>query len=167
VNEALRDELLEMSARDRQARLELPPRDAPEFPAARDALLAMDARHTARLEHLLEVHGWFGFGLVGRDGAQAAWLIAQHADGNRAFQRRFLAAMPDAVSRGDADAQQLAFLTDRVCIGSGQAQVYGTQLRVTESRLEPFEIEDMARVDERRAALGLEPLEVYLAGMKR
>jgi|HubBroStandDraft_3_1064219.scaffolds.fasta_scaffold71532_2 hypothetical protein len=45
--------------------------------------------------------GWPGRTLVGEDGAQAAWLLAQHADHNPDLQRAFLDALRDAVARGE------------------------------------------------------------------
>ncbi|MFI7610911.1 YciI family protein [Nonomuraea terrae] len=49
--------------------------------------------------------------------AQAAWLLAQHADRDRDFQRRCLPLLRDAVARGQAAARQLAYLVDRVRVG--------------------------------------------------
>jgi hypothetical protein len=167
VNEARRAEWLEMSALDQRLRLELLSRDAPEFPAARAWLRELDVRYAARLEALLEAHGWLGFALLGWDGAQAAWLIAPHADANRAVQGWFLDSMTRAVFCDDADARQMAILTGRVCIGMGRPQVYGTQLRVVEAELEPFEIRDAEGVDASRSSVELEPLEVYIAGWRR
>ncbi len=168
MNEALQAALLEMRARDQRARLELPPRDHADFPTARDALLSLDAAHTAQMKAWIARHGWLGFETVGRDGATAAWLIVQHADADREFQQACLELLRHAVARGDADAGQLAFLTDRVRVGQGRPQVYGTQTRVlSDGSVEPFEIEDADRVDERRLALGLNSLVAYLESMKR
>ena len=50
-------------------------------------LSAVDAVHTARLKAIVAAHGWPTVAQVGQDGADAAWLLAQHADKDPAFQR--------------------------------------------------------------------------------
>jgi hypothetical protein len=50
---------------------------------------------------------------VGAGGAQAAWLLARHADHDRPSQRRCPALLQEAVQKGEADGAQLAYLTDR------------------------------------------------------
>jgi hypothetical protein len=45
--------------------------------------------------------------------------LAQHADARPEFQRRGLGLLTDAVDRGEADASDLVYLTDRVLCGDG------------------------------------------------
>jgi hypothetical protein len=159
TNEHLRGELLERMARDVALRNELG-RSSDAGLVRR--MLELDAENTAWLKTILSAHGWPGFDLVGADGASAAWLLAQHADADRAFQAHCLELMRAAVDEGQADAKLLAYLTDRLRVANRQPQVYGTQMRILENGdLEPFEIEDAEDVDERRAAVGLEFLELY------
>jgi hypothetical protein len=73
------------------------------------------------LEIALE-SGWPGVSRVGKDGADAAWLVAQHAIGRPEFQRRCLALMEDAVARGDAPAWHAAYLADRIRTLEGRGQ---------------------------------------------
>jgi Family of unknown function (DUF6624) len=110
--------------------------------------------------------GWPGRSLVGEDGALAAWLIAQHADRDREQQRAFLDLLRDAVSQDEASPAHLAYLEDRVRVGQGQPQLYGTQFTVTDGELEPHPIEDPERLDERRSAVGLGPFAEYEALMR-
>jgi hypothetical protein len=55
--------------------------------AAAEHLQAVDAANTARMKRIVAERGWPGRSLVGDDGAQAAWLLVQHADHDPAFQR--------------------------------------------------------------------------------
>lgn len=50
-------------------------------------LSAVDAVHTARLKCTVAARGWPTVAQVGQDGADAAWLLAQRADKDPAFQR--------------------------------------------------------------------------------
>jgi hypothetical protein len=79
----------------------------------------------------------------------------------RPFQKRCLALLEKAVKAGDASARDLAYLTDRVLVGEGKKQVYGTQFRAVGGKLEPSPIEDEANVDRRRKEVGLGTLAEY------
>jgi hypothetical protein len=122
-----------------------------------------DEERTERLAEILDEHGWPGSDLVGEDGASAAWLIAQHSDQDVEFQERALELMRAAVEEGQADRTELAYLEDRVALNRGGAQTYGTQIGCVDGRAEPARLADPDGVDERRAEVGLQPLDDYLA----
>ena len=103
---ALRQELLEMEKKDQAARIAMlaemgtqgqTPLDGKSAvkPAASNAVLAatravedLDRKHRMRLREIIGRHGWPGKSLVGTDGAQAAWLLVQHSDQDRVFQKQ-------------------------------------------------------------------------------
>jgi hypothetical protein len=95
--------------------------------------------------------------------AQAAWLLAQHADRDPVLDRAFLEALRGALAHGEASPAHLACLEDRVRVRAGQPQLYGTQFTVTGGEFGPYLIENPQRLDERRAAAGLEPFAIYQA----
>jgi hypothetical protein len=124
-------------------------------------LAAVDQKNRTRLKEVVDKHGWPGKSLAGKDGAHAAWLLVQHADADLAFQKRCLDLMK-AAPKGDVEAQDIAYLTDRVLVAQKKKQVYGTQLHRQGAKLTPQPIEDEANVDKRRAEVGLGPLAEYL-----
>ena len=170
-NEALRRELLEMRERDQEVRKTIFGRYAygePRSPEDSAWFKAVDAENTRRMQEIIAQHGWPGLSEVGEDGAGAAWILVQHADGLPDFQKRCLELIRAAVEAGEASGGNLAYLTDRVRIAGGLPQLYGTQGRWSEDgELGLWEIEDAATVDERRAALGLEPVAEYLVDLRR
>ena len=125
----------------------------------------VDQDNTEWLADLLASRGWPGRTLVGDEAAQAAWLLAQHADDDPVQQRAFLAALRSAVTSGEASTSDLAYLEDRVRVNAGRPQLYGTQFTIVDGMLEPHPIEDRGRLDERRAQVGLEPFADYEARM--
>ncbi len=159
MNLELRSSLLKMLKADITARQEL---GIPVNPDKRAALLEMDRIHTAQVKIWFLEHGWLTTDLVGEDGAEAFFILVQHADQDRAFQNAALEKLELAVKTRTAKPEFLAFLTDRLRIAKGLPQVYGTQMRVVNDKLEPFEIEDVELLDTRRSSLGLESFEVYL-----
>ena len=94
------------------------------------------------------------------------WLLAQHADADPAFQAECLPLLAAAVEAGEAARASLAYLEDRVCVGRGEPQRYGTQGADGEDgRWRPRPLAEPDEVDRRRADAGLEPLATYVARM--
>lgn len=127
--------------------------------------LALDFANTEWLKAHVAEHGWPTVSEAGARGANAAWLIAQHADLDPAFQLRALQLMEPLVAAGEANAGNFALLTDRVSLKLSGTQRYGTQLTCTGEWREALRLEDAARVDALRAEVGLEPLEEYVGRM--
>ncbi|HEY6279969.1 MAG TPA: DUF6624 domain-containing protein [Streptosporangiaceae bacterium] len=153
----LRAELLRRAALDQDARRQ----------AERDwePVAAVDADNLPWLKQVIAESGWPGRSLVGEDGAHAAWLLAQHADRDPAFQRTCLTLMTEAAGRGEASGTELAYLTDRVLLAEDQPQEYGTQLAGRDGRWQPRKLRDPDAVDRRRASVGLGPIADYTASM--
>lgn len=75
--------------------------------------------------------------------------------------------MTAAVASGEADAKLLAYLDDRVRVNAGRPQLYGTQFISDETGvLRPQPIQNPDSLDQRRAAIGLEPFAEYAAAMR-
>lgn len=127
------------------------------------AMERADAENLPWIRRVIAEHGWPGRSDVGDDGAQAAWLLVQHADADPAFQRECLGLLTAAVSRGEAERPHLALLTDRVLVAEGQPQEYGTQLEARGGEWAPIEMRDPDGVDARRAGMSLPPLAEYVA----
>jgi hypothetical protein len=141
--------------------------------AARDSAVAalwarqsaVDSVNVVYLEGVIAERGWPGYRLVGRDGAQTAFLVLQHAP--LEVQQRHLPALEAAVAAGDADPANLAYLVDRIRVRTGRPQLYGSQAAQDPATgaLGFSPIEDEANVDARRAAVGLGPLSEYARQM--
>jgi hypothetical protein len=120
----------------------------------------VDEENKTRLMAIVDRLGWPSYGSVGMAAADAAFLVLQHC-GDLALQERYLPMLREAAHAGQASPANLALLEDRVRATQGKPQLYGSQL-ATVSPPTPKPIEDLAHVDERRAAVGLEPLADYL-----
>lgn len=154
-DEDLHDELVAMLERDQAGRMGTGP--DPEGDQAR----------TDRLIEILAEHGWPTFDLVGEDGEDAAWAIAQHSDLDAAAQRCALEHLRVAVEAGQGSPGNLAYLEDRVHAGAGEPQRYGTQVACTEDGPAPATpLIDPDAIEQLRADAGLPPYADYLAEME-
>ena len=130
---------------------------------AAGAAIAMERvdRPNRRRVRALVADGWPTAADVGTDGLEALFHLVQHAD--LALQREALGPFRAAWRAGDLEGQLLALLTDRVRMGEGRPQLYGSQLRATASAgMALYPIEAPEAVDARRAAMGMPPLADYL-----
>jgi hypothetical protein len=166
----VRDELLAMAKEDQGYRdmeriMAMPSAEQQKF--MKDGAEA-DRRHTNRLKEIVGARGWPTRQLVGEDGTNAAFLIAQHADHDPQFQEEMLPLLEAAAEKGEILRRDVAYLTDRVRVKQGRPQLYGTQYEaLSDDRggviadadgkltyLLPV-VEDLENLDRRRAAVGL------------
>jgi hypothetical protein len=139
----------------------LDPKIAAEYKVAVEKVREEDQKNLRWMKGIVGKHGWPGKSLVGVIGAQNAWLLVQHADADRDFQELCLKQM-QAKPPGEVEPRHLAYLTDRVLVGRGKKQKYGTQAEFRNGKAVPSPIDEEATVDQRRKAVGLEPLAEYL-----
>ena len=163
MNKQLRDELLARMEKEQDLRRELI--DHPEDNQLMMRMLEADAQNTMWLDEIIGQYGWPTFSLVEGDGAQAAFLIVQHSPSLH-FQKKCLELLEQAVTQNEADKISLAYLTDRIHTSDGKPQIYGTQGQTNpDGSIVPFPIDDEEHVDERRKAIGLEPVAEYFKNM--
>lgn len=122
---------------------------------ARDGC-GVDQENIAWIKADLRANGWFTIDKFGKDAEQAAFLLVQHADKDREFQREVLAILEPLAATGQTRPASYAYLFDRVALASQKSQRYGTQGRCVETgRWEPFDVETPDELDRRRATVGL------------
>jgi hypothetical protein len=117
-------------------------------------------KNAARLRELIELYGWPAEDIAGRDGAEAAWLIAQHAVGEPDFQRRALALQSACLGEHRLPAWHAAYLEDRIAFHEGRPQRYGTQWvqDPADGRFRPWSLADAEHVNALRGQVGLGPM---------
>lgn len=123
--------------------------------------------HQNLIAEIIQNNGYPGYSLVGKKGANIAFIIVQHSDHNPEFQKKYLELMEIEVEKGNDDASNYALLTDRSNLNNGAKQIYGTQVayNFNISQAYPKNLKDSINVNKRRKALGLEPIEIYLNRM--
>ena len=160
MNNQTREKLLAMRAEDECVREKLA-KTGELFDGYCPQMEAVHLENAAALEKMIEENGgWLGTSTVGKDGADAAWLVVQHAISLPEFSRRCLKLIEKAVAGGEAAAHHHAYLHDRICFHENRPQRYGTQYDWNANgKMEVWTLEDAEKVNDYRAAVNLPPLE--------
>ncbi|WP_299802069.1 DUF6624 domain-containing protein [uncultured Shewanella sp.] len=167
ANEALKRELIHMSAIDQKVRREI---QESGWENSSKALLLkiqeIDENNTNRLKVIIKEHSWLTSDLVGKEGMAAVFLIVQHSP-DLEFKAQMLPYLKISYLKGEGvTGQEVALLTDRVLIEKGYKQLYGTQVDISAGKVIIKPIEDETNVDTRRAEMQMPPLAFYLKLME-
>jgi len=160
----------EMVTTDQQIREESMLLDQkPDAPAAEKADLRQRWSTIDRdnLKQFKEIVGRCGWPTT-RKYTHMAWLLAQHADSDPAFQRVARGLIEASVRKGIAAPRDLAYIADRIAANERRPQEYGTQFSQPDRChlvLDP--VDDRELVNRRRLAIGLTSLEAYEAEGRR
>lgn len=158
----LRDELARRALSDQSARNAWIAASPQRKAATESAVVAVDADNLSWLKAVVERQGFPTARQVGKDGANHAWLLVQHADSDPVFQAQVLGLLKSRLASGDVRKQDFAMLTDRVLHAQGKPQVYGSQFKADQQgHLVLESTEDMAHLDDRRATMNLMPMAAY------
>jgi hypothetical protein len=125
-------------------------------------MMYKDSINLIKVIEILDTYGWVGTDKVGGTANQALFLVIQHAD--LKTQQKYLPMMREAVKNKNASASALALLEDRVALGEGKRQIYGSQIGQDNETNKNYvlPLDDPDNVDKRRAGAGLGPLADYV-----
>jgi len=133
-----------------------------------EEMAALHNSNAEQLNEIIEAIGYPTVGKVGKGGSEAAWLIIQHAIGRPVFMKKCAHLLAEAVNKKEASPTKLAYLTDRIAVFEGQAQLYGTQFDWDEKgEMAPQLFDDLNKVNERRKSIGLHTLQEQTEVMKQ
>lgn len=122
--------------------------------------------HLKEMKTIISTYGWPGYCLAGEEGSRKFWLLVQHTEDLK-FQELCLGHLKEAVAKGDAAKEDLAYLTDRVLMNLKLPQKYGTQIVGDGPDFKFYPIENEENVEERRKEMGLSTLVEYKAFIQK
>jgi len=99
---------------------------------------------------------------VGEEGMLAVFLVFQHS--RIKLMEDYFPLLQQSASKGDIRVQDIALMEDRILIGNGMAQKYGSQVFFNE-QTGKFQLSptlELEYLNQRRTAVGLGPIEDYL-----
>lgn len=122
----------------------------------RDLLTKCQRENAEALRTIVGRHGWPTADLVGEQASTAALMILLHAP-DRGFQLTCRDLIAEAVEDGRCPVVHHAYIADHCAVEQGKPQFYGT--RVDPRTLRPYPVVRPESVEERRADIGLGPLD--------
>jgi hypothetical protein len=122
-------------------------------------MLRQDRELESELDELVERCGWPTTTEFGDKAPQYAAMIVQHAV-DLDYQLKYLSLVKAAAESGELAKRHWATLEDRVRMRQGRPQLYGTQLTMVNDELAMWAIEDEEHLDERRAEVGMVPVQI-------
>ncbi len=130
----------------------------------------MQALHHKSAEILDEIIGHIGYPTaekVGKEAADAAWIVIQHAIARPDFMRKCLKLLEDSNPETRVGKINIAYLSDRIAVFEGRPQLYGTQFDWDDNgNLSPNIYDDLNKVNERRKSLGLNSLDDQIISIR-
>lgn len=129
-----------------------------------------DFNSTEYMKVLLKEYDWIDQKRFGERVSMGAWLLVQHADDHVELQQLALSRMEPYLNTDGVSKTDYAYLWDRVAVNSGKKQRYGTQPNwecTPEGKLTLQPLENPETVNDRRAEMGMDSVEVGLQEMQR
>lgn len=157
MNEELKSKLVSMKDEDLEMRNSILNK-AGLYEGYAEEMEALHIRNAEELKNIIDENGWPGKSLVGKEGADSAFTIAQHAISTPDLQKQFLVELKKAVLSGEATQIQEACLEDRILFNQGKPCRYGMLFDWDDSGNLVANVDDESLVNERRKKLGLLPL---------
>jgi hypothetical protein len=114
------------------------------------------------LDSLIQKYNFPKISDVGKDAANAAFMVIQHSDIET--QKKYLPVVKNLCEQNEASWSSYALMYDRILVSEKKPQKYGTQFKINETTrsVELFPMEDESKVDEWRKEVGLQPKAAYL-----
>lgn len=124
----------------------------------------MGMRNKKELKKIIRKHGFPTPSKVGYTASDAAFFILQHSQ----IENKYYYMVKKAYQNNDFHPELYALLTDRWLKQQGKKQIYGTQLsnKIDSDTIILYPVEDFRNVNQRRAELGLPPVEEYVKKMR-
>jgi hypothetical protein len=137
-------------------------RDSKEMKAFWQTILKKDSINLIKVSNILDTQGWPSKKKIGKRGTSTLFLVIQHS--NLKTQQKYLPMITKAMNLNDLPKRQYAMFYDRLLLGQGKRQIYGTQLAMSKESKKPYVLPlgDAKNVDKRRAMMGLNSMQENL-----
>lgn len=139
---------------------------ADEIEAYATEMERVDSLIQAIVFEILDKDGWPSN--LSNKANQAIWIVIDHSD--LAFQRKYLYLVKEKAEECILEKADYAILNDRVLMGEGKPQIYGTQIKMNATIVDDeiamqfflWPVENPIVLDSLRNTMGLSPIKEYL-----
>ena len=122
----------------------------------------IDSINLIKVEAILQNYGWLGPDIIGNQGVTTLFLVIQHSP--LEIQQKYFPIMKEAAKNGNLENSELALLEDRMALGKGNCQIYGSQIGYNKKGKKYYILPliDPENVDLRRSEVGLNTISEYV-----
>jgi hypothetical protein len=113
--------------------------------------MMLDSTNMIFVSKVFSERGYPGRSVVGEESAGAAWYVLQHSPNSIP---EYFPMIKKAGEEGELKMTLVAMMEDRLLMGQGKPQIYGTQGREDDSGVYIWPIRDPESVNERRVKAG-------------
>ncbi len=139
---------------------------ADEIEAYATEMERVDSLNQAIVFEILDKDGWPSN--LSNKANQAIWIVIDHS--NLAFQRKYLYLVKEKAEECILEKADYAILNDRVLMGEGKPQIYGSQIKMNATIVDEeiamqfflWPVENPIVLDSLRNTMGLSPIKEYL-----
>lgn len=139
---------------------------ADEIEAYATEMERVDSLNQAIVFEILDKDGWPSN--LSNKANQAIWIVIDHS--NLAFQRKYLYLVKEKAEECILEKADYAILNDRVLMGEGKPQIYGTQIKMNATIVDDeiamqfflWPVENPIVLDSLRNTMRLSPIKEYL-----
>lgn len=165
-NRKLKTELLKISASDQLILTDLARSEGKTSEEIKKRLRERSEKISIRFCSILKQFGWPTKELVDPEGVAAGFRILKD-NGSFELQKDLLPVIVAALKKDESQKPEFAGLVDRLRVGAGMKQLFGTQAVASNGFLVVYPIEDEAHLDDRRRQYGLDPFAEHLRRLER
>ena len=126
------------------------------------SILKKDSINLIKVSKILDTQGWPSKKRIGTRGTSTIFLVIQH--GNQKVKLKYLSMIQEALKKNWLPKKQYAMFYDRLLLGQGKRQVYGTQLAMSKESKKPYvlPLDNARNIDKIRAEMGLNTMQENL-----
>ena len=121
----------------------------------------IDSLNQIRIVEIIDEYGYPGSTMVGPSAGSTAFMVIQHS--NQEMQEKYLPLLKEQADKNEIRWSSVALMIDRVLLGKGEKQIYGSQVHTDQETGEQYfgAIENPFKIDSIRNTVGLGPLQAY------
>jgi hypothetical protein len=127
-----------------------------------DMITRNDGVRMQRLKEIFQTIDLVKMAQLDEGMARSAFMIIRHAENDLAFQKSQMPAVLELVKKSVFGNQEYSTFVDKIAVGEGKPQVYGTQGKCENNVWQVVGPHNRTAIVAARTEIGLEPLDDYM-----
>ncbi|MBB3699158.1 hypothetical protein KMW28_26435 [Flammeovirga yaeyamensis] len=116
-----------------------------------------DSMALSKATFIIDTYGWLGKDKIGDTANQALFTIIQHAQ-DKEIRMKYFPLLESSALKGESELWEMASMKDRMLVENGEKQLYGTQSKLVDGKVELYPVEDAENLNKRRRKVGIKKM---------